>query len=494
MTQTGIEPEQYPSMEQLLDAQSYAPLQRGEIRQGEVIAIWPGYVVVDLNAKREGLVPMRDLNRLDEQVQEKVSIGAEFPVYVVRPENHEGQAIVSISRGLIQEDWDRAREMLASEEICEAEATGCNKGGLLVSFGRIRGFIPASQLINFPRSLPPTSKREKLSEWVGKRLGLRVVEVDQRRNRLVLSERAAYREWRQQQKERLLEQLEEGEIVHGTVSGIQNFGAFVDLGGVDGLVHISELSWSRVDHPRDVLQVGDEVDVQVINLDAERKRIGLSLRRAKGDPWGTIEEQYTLGQLIDGRVTRIMPYGAFVEVEEGIEGLLHISELSEDHVGRPREIVEEGEVLPLRVIRIDAARRRLGLSFRRVTRAEWEDWRASRLPADANTLEETAESVAQVLGDLDISGPAVERRDSAVPTEGDAQPVPANPLPQDSDQPLPAQEELDACPSPDPKEGPARRVAAQPEPTDGAVPPPDAREKPASCSGAESTSNVRPAS
>lgn len=386
-----------PSMEQLLAEESCAPLQRGEIRRGVVVEIWPAYVVMDLRAKCEGFVPKKDLARLDEEVRERVVVGEEFPVYIVRPEDVEGQTIVSISRGLVQYDWDLARNLLESQEIWEGEVTDYNRGGLLVGFGQLRGFIPASHLVGFPRSLPPEERRQRLSDMIGQRLGLRVIEVNPRRNRLVLSERAAYREWREQQMERLFDQLEEGQRVKGRVSSLQNFGAFIDLGGVDGLVHISELDWTRVDHPRDVLQVGEEVEVVVLRLDRKRNRISLSLRQAGDDPWEQIGEQYRLGQLIDGQVTRVVDFGAFVEVKAGVEGLVHISELSEDNIGSPWEIVEEGEVVPVRVIRIDPSRRRLGLSLRQVTAQEWEEWHAQRLhieqgsPEDPGTVEETLE-------------------------------------------------------------------------------------------------------
>jgi small subunit ribosomal protein S1 len=316
---------------------------------------------------------------MDPQLRSQLAVGAEIPVYVVNPEDSEGRTIVSITRGLVQTDWDRAQALLESQEIWEGRISGYNRGGLLVDFGRLRGFIPTSHLAGFPRSIPAEERNRRLAEMVGRQLGLRVIEVDQQRNRLVLSERAAYREWREQQQERVLEELREDQVVRGRVSSIQDFGVFVDLQGVEGLIHVSELSWSHVEDPHTMLKVGDEVEVRVIRVDRERKRVSLSLRQTGGDPWERIEERYTLGQLIDGRVTRIVSYGAFIEVEPGVEGLVHISELGEEKVGNPRDVLEEGEVLPLRVIRIDATRRRLGLSFKRVTPEEYEEWRARRL-------------------------------------------------------------------------------------------------------------------
>ncbi len=379
-------------MEQLLADNDFSPLRQGEIRRGVVIAVAPSHVLMDIRAKHEGYVPQRDLNRLDRETRQRVVVGAEFPVYVVNPEDAEGRAIVSIARGLVQVDWERAQQYLESREIWEGEVTGYNRGGVLVAFGRLRGFIPSSHLVNFPRSLSPEEKRKRLAEMVGRRLGTRVIEVDPQRNRLVLSERAAYREWREQLQDRVLGSLEEGQMVRGRVSSLQDFGAFIDLGnGIEGLVHISELSWKRVRHPQEVLQVGQEVEARVIRVDRQRRRISLSLLHTEQDPWERIEERYTLGQLITGRVTRLVPYGAFVEVEDGVEGLVHLSELAEERPANPAQVVEEGEVLPLRIIRIDAARRRLGLSYRRVTHQEWEEWRVSRVHAGPRALDRTSE-------------------------------------------------------------------------------------------------------
>lgn len=434
ITDAISEETQVPSMEQLLEDESCTPLQRGEIREGEVIAIWPAYIVMDIQAKREGFVPKRDLDRLDAEVRERVEVGVAFPVYVLQPEDVEGRTIVSISRGLVQEDWNRAHALLENQEIWESEVVGYNRGGLLVEFGRLRGFVPASHVVGFPRSLPPEQKRQRLSEWVGRQLGLRVIEVHQRRNRLVLSERAAYREYRNQQIERLFDELQQGQIVQGHISSLCDFGSFVDLGGVDGLIHISEISWKRIDHPREVLRVGEEVEVRVIRLDRQRRRISLSLRQAMGDPWARVEERYTLGQLVTGKVTRIVSYGAFVELEEGLEGLLHISELSDDPVTNPRDILEEGEALPLRVIRIDPSRRRLGLSFRRVTTEEWEEWRAERLrmeppappPEEALPVSVPAEpglEMIEKIEDMAVAEPPAEEETEAPeetpPTEED---------------------------------------------------------------------------
>ncbi|MBN1485810.1 MAG: S1 RNA-binding domain-containing protein, partial [Chloroflexia bacterium] len=395
ITESLIKAGELPSMEQLLEEDTYCPLERGEIRLGEIIDILPRFIVMDVNAKREGFVPKRDLDRLEEQVQERIEVGAEFPVYVLRREDSEGRTIVSISRGLIQEDWDRARTILESKEIWEGTVIDRNRGGLLVQFGRIRGFVPASHIVEMPRGLPPDKKKERLEDWIGQNLGLRVIEVDQRRNRLVLSERVAHKKWREKQLLRLLDELEEGQLVQGRVSNIVNFGAFVNLGGADGLIHISEMAWERVADPHDVLDVDQEVEVKVIRLDRDRKRIALSLRQAQKDPWERIEERYTLGQLVTAQVTRIVNFGAFAKLEPGVEGLVHISELAEDRIWQVEEVVEEGEILPLRIVRIDPVRRRLGLSLRRVTADEWQHWRDNRIHIDLAQSEESPEAAIE---------------------------------------------------------------------------------------------------
>lgn len=396
------------SMEELLADQAYAPPRKGEIRRGVILSISPNQVVLDIRAKREGFVPARELERMDPQLRSQLAVGAEIPVYVVNPEDSEGRTIVSITRGLVQTDWDRAQALLESQEIWEGRISGYNRGGLLVDFGRLRGFIPTSHLAGFPRSIPAEERNRRLAEMVGRQLGLRVIEVDQQRNRLVLSERAAYREWREQQQERVLEELREDQVVRGRVSSIQDFGVFVDLQGVEGLIHVSELSWSHVEDPHTMLKVGDEVEVRVIRVDRERKRVSLSLRQTGGDPWERIEERYTLGQLIDGRVTRIVSYGAFIEVEPGVEGLVHISELGEEKVGNPRDVLEEGEVLPLRVIRIDATRRRLGLSFKRVTPEEYEEWRARRLHTREVPVMDRSRETGKAEEAPEVEGPSEE--------------------------------------------------------------------------------------
>ena len=342
----------------------YKHPRRGDIRQAIVLSIEPDQMVVDLRAKRDGIVPESDLKRLDEKELNAIHIGDEIPVYVLKSADSDGNIIVSVNMALLHQDWLRAEEFLRSGEIYEGEISNRNKGGLIVPFGRIRGFVPASQLVDMPRRLSHDQKMAKLSEFIGKTLPLKVIEVNRRRRRLIFSERAARREWREQQKQELMNELCEGEIRRGTVSSLCRFGAFVDLGGADGLVHISELAWHRVRHPSEVLKVGDEVDVYVLRLDYERNRIGLSIKRLQPDPWTLVDEKYRVGQLVRGTITNVVDFGAFARLEPGVEGLIHVSELANGNIGHPSNVVKKGDELTLRIISVDAMRRRIGLSLR----------------------------------------------------------------------------------------------------------------------------------
>jgi small subunit ribosomal protein S1 len=372
-------------------AQEFAHVipQHGETLEGTIVDINANEVVVDIGCKSEGIVPARDLERMDPEFLKELAVGDTVYVYVVRSQDQSGNSILSLSRALLETDWQKATEMFESEEVFEGNVTSCNRGGVIVRVGRVRGFVPASQIssIRLARTDTEEERVDRLGQLVGKDYMFKIIELDRRRNRLILSERAAMREWRQDQKDRLLDDLHEGEVRKGTVSSLCDFGAFVDLGGADGLVHLSELSWSRVGHPREVLKVGQEVEVFVLGVDRDRKRIALSLKRLKAEPWTTVEERYQIGQLVKATVTKITDFGAFARLDEEIEGLVHISELSEDRIGHPSEVVHEGQELELRIIRIDAARQRMGLSLRRVNEDQYFedfDWAA----ADSDASEE----------------------------------------------------------------------------------------------------------
>ena len=348
------------------------PLRPGDVRQGRISEVRPEGLTVEVDGLK-GLVPSEDLEDLDEETRAGLAPGQEVTVYVLHPRDN-GNPLFSLSRTRILGDWQRAEEIAARGEVWEADVVGCNRGGLVVAFGSIHAFVPASQVTGINPSSSPLEKRRRLRSLVGQRLRFKILEVDPPRGRLVLSEREGRRLYRRRHRTELLDTLKEGAVVRGVVSNLCEFGAFVDLGGADGLVHLSEICWEPIDNPAEKLQVGDEVEAVVLKLDRRRGRIGLSLKRLQPDPWDSVEGLYHERQLVEGVVTRLASFGAFVRVEPGVEGLVHVSELADDLILDPVEVVEEGELLLLRVVRVDAAQRRLGLSLRQVSNEEWAEW------------------------------------------------------------------------------------------------------------------------
>lgn len=361
-------------MWELLNQSEYdfVPPKTGDIRQGKVVRVEPHQVAVDIGGKKEGVIPSSELDKVSPDIRARLLVGQEIPVYIVRGETADEDAILSLSQAKSFEDWLKAEALLASGEVFEGIVSTHNKGGLIVPFGRLRGFIPASQVASRPpgQAPAPTPTAEGQSQpveddWmprmVGIKLPLKVIEVDQRRRRLIFSERQARRQWRKTQRERLMEEVAEGEVRQGRVSNLTPFGAFVDLGGVDGLIHVSEISWERVRHPSDVLQVGQDVNVMVLRVEKEKGRIALSLRRTQPDPWANIEERYQRGQSTSGVVTNITDFGAFVQLEPGVEGLVHVSELrsQEGH-----QKIKVGDKLSLRVLNVEPSRQRISLEIK----------------------------------------------------------------------------------------------------------------------------------
>ncbi len=313
-----------------------------------------------------------------------------MPVYVMR-EDKDGNLLLSISRAQAEKDWERAEMLMASQQIFESCVAAYNRGGVIVKIGQVRGFVPASQLSADSQSQGEEQTDESEDRWaqlVGANLMLKVIDIDRKRNRLILSERLAVREWRRQQKEQLLDRLKEGDVYDGLISSIADFGAFVDLGGADGLIHLSELSWNRVNHPSEVVSVGDKVKVQILSVDQERRRIGLSLRRLQPQPWDVVNETYEVGQVVRGRITKMVNFGAFARLEkDGIEGLIHVSELTDRRITHPKEVVSEGEEYDLRIIRIETDKRRMGLSLKQALPPSEEteiDWQIA--PGDENAI------------------------------------------------------------------------------------------------------------
>jgi small subunit ribosomal protein S1 len=369
------------SMADLVDDFQYKPLKAGDVRDGIIVSISPSEILVDVGAKSEGFVHQREMERMGKEYLDNLSVGESVVVYVVRPEDRDGNIVLSLSRAQQERDWRDAEALLESGEIFESAVIGYNRGGVICRVGKVRGFIPASQLVTKGEIKPDTTEETRYASMVGKSLWLKVVELDRKRNRLILSERLAQRERRRGRKDELLSELKKGDVRKGRISSLAKFGAFVDLGGADGLIHLSELSWSRVNHPNEVIQVGDEVQVYVLNVDRERKRIGLSLRRLEPEPWSVVHDRYAVGQIVEGVITKLASFGAFARVDGTLEGLIHISELANHRVTHPREVVKEGDTLNLRVIRIDPARRRMGLSLKRAAEEEYAevDWRAAEV-------------------------------------------------------------------------------------------------------------------
>jgi len=377
----------------LTDDYDYQRPRRGQMRKGLILKLGERGAIVDVGLKRDGFVPQRDVERLGEKTVEELKVGQEVATRIVRPWDRDGNLVLSLYQARLEKDWVRAKELLNSDGIWRGEVNGYNRGGLLVKFGGIRGFVPASHLWKLNSRRTSTDEgRAKLKAYVGQELPLKVIEVKRARNRLILSERLAQRQLRKQNMERLLDELLEGQVVQGTVTNLVNFGAFVDLGGADGLIHISELAWRRIEHPSDVLQVGDEIEVYVLRLDRERKRIGLSLKRLQPSPWGLVDEIYTVGQLVSGTVTNVVNFGAFVLLDSGVDGLIRVSEIADPPPSDPREMVQRGDVLVVRILHIDSLRHRIALSLKRVSDRERGEWLAQQPRGQSVETEESGDS------------------------------------------------------------------------------------------------------
>jgi small subunit ribosomal protein S1 len=351
-------------------------LRRGELILGKISRTTPNEIFVDLGEGREGIVTKREVELMSGKQLERIKEGAEIHVYIVNPSNNRGQVILSINHAQEELDWRKAEEYLQSKQVYDGKIGGYNKGGLIVRFGRLRGFVPQSQVSDKRLfDMEGETPEERFSNMVNKQINVKVMEVDRSRNRLILSERAAMREVRQRRKEALITELQVGEVRTGRVVSLENFGAFVDIGGAEGLVHITELSWQHITHPKQVLEVGQEVEVKVIGVDEGKNRIGLSLKQLQADPWDELATRFGTGALVRGTVTKLTKFGAFAQIDgmDSVEGLIHISELSDERVEHPRDVVNRGDRLTLRVVKIDVKNRRLGLSLRRVNSAEFLD-------------------------------------------------------------------------------------------------------------------------
>lgn len=401
-----------PDMGELLDSmEAIKPLRRGDVVEGVVMRADLDGIFVNIGHKAEGVVPPAEMRSIKPEELQGLHVGDQIITLVIRPETADRAAILSVDRAIGEQGWRVLEKAMEAAEGIEGTIVGFNRGGAIVESEGVQGFVPMSQLVSVPRehfremqdaaeaaqsreaqpemsrdrgeaetdevtetteasAEPKTPRKDPLADEIGKVLQLRVLEVNRGRNRAIFSERQALQELRDEQKARLIKELTEGETRRGRVTGISSFGAFVDLGGADGLVHISELSWDSVGSPEEVVKLGQELDVYVLRVDAENKKIALSLRRLQPEPWDTINERYQVGDLVDAKVTKLTNFGAFARVEGAVEGLIHISELTARMVTHPREVVREGDEVKVKILRIEPERRRLGLSLKQAGEEE----------------------------------------------------------------------------------------------------------------------------
>jgi small subunit ribosomal protein S1 len=388
---------------------SLRDFKEGDILEGTVVKIDRDEVLLDIGYKSEGVIPTKELSiRHDVDPGQVVKVGDEVEALVLQKEDKEGRLILSKKRAQYERAWGKIEEVMQSGGTIKGPVIEVVKGGLILDIG-LRGFLPAS-LVDLRRV-------RDLHPFVGTELEAKIIELDRNRNNVVLSRRAFLEESQSEGRKKFLESLQKGERRKGTVSSIVNFGAFVDLGGVDGLVHVSELSWKHVDHPSEVVQVGQEVEVEVLDVDLERERVSLSLKATQEDPWKEFERKYSAGEIIDGQVTKLVPFGAFVRVAAGIEGLVHISEISEQHIETPESVLSVGDGVRVKVIEVDVPRRRISLSMRQVGGA---------MPRPATEIEEeAADAVAAGAGSASpssapLASAASEIAPAAVTPDGGA--------------------------------------------------------------------------
>lgn len=400
----------------------------GEIRDGIIASIGDNQILVSVGAKSEGIISGKEYESIPADFLLTMAVGQAIPVYVVTPEDQNGNLVLSFIRAVEEQSWLDAEEMKASGVSFESEIVGYNKGGLLVPLSTIRGFIPASQLSLSRRSeITGETPEEKYKAMIGEKVQCCVIEVDRERHRLILSERAASTETRDMVREKILDSLKEGDLRTGRVTSLADFGAFVNIGGADGLVHVSEISYDRITHPSEALKVGDEVKVKIISIDKERRRIGLSIRQLQNDPWSTQVNALKVGQLVEGEITRLTNFGAFAKlnIPGDMEGLIHISELSDKRVDHPKEILKVGDRVALRILRIEEENRRIGLSMRRVDSPQYADQDWKSLAQDLDVVSSSSgEALGDIVGEISQSVSAAAPEESAPVEESPVEAAP----------------------------------------------------------------------
>jgi small subunit ribosomal protein S1 len=400
------------SMQDLLDSEGLEidlP-KSGDIRTGMIASISSSEILISIGAKSEGIVSGKELSQIDSDILESYEVGLEIRVYVLNPEDRNGNLSLSISRAQEELDWELVETLKENDEFFEGVISGFNKGGLIVPIGMLRGFVPGSQ-ISLTRRTSGSTPEQRWSQLVDESIKVGVVEVDRSRRRLILSERKALNETRETLKDRLLEELEVGSVRSGRVTSLANFGAFVNIDGADGLVHLSEVSWERIKHPKDVLSIGEEVETKIISIDREQKRIGLSIRQTQDNPWLGKVSDLKEGQLVEGNITHLTDFGAFARLgERDLEGLIHISELSTERIEHPKEIVKLGDSLTLRIIKIDREKFRIGLSLRKVDSGAYIDldWKMAQEDFDKDVADDTVAEADEETAVVDADAEAPE--------------------------------------------------------------------------------------
>jgi len=458
------------NMETLLDQEGMSldfP-QPGEIRTGVVASISQTQILVSVGAKSEGVITGRELEAIPAEERAALQLGQEILVFVLSAEDSSGNVVLSYTRAQEQKGWTEVEKMLEEGASYDGKVDGFNKGGIIVPVFGLRGFVPASQLgISRRMAVTGDTPDARYAKMIGEAITVRVIEVDRKRRRLILSERAASSETRQSIKERVIESLKEGEIYAGKVTSLADFGAFVNVNGADGLVHLSEISWERVQHPSEVLEVGQEVQVKIINIDREKKRIGLSIRALQNDPWQSKVDKFKVGQLVEGIITRLTKFGAFARLEGDLEGLIHISEISENRIEHPKEAgLHDGSVVTLRIIRIDPEQRRIGLSLRKVDSGAYKDLDLKQIDLEGVNLELVDNESDLQQADLESAAPELEDMESAQPQ---VEVESAAPEPVDNESAQPQVEVESAAPEPVENESDQQQVdleSVTPEPAD----------------------------
>jgi small subunit ribosomal protein S1 len=380
--------------EQLVEDYDYESPKRGQILEGQIIRIDEDAILVGVGLKRDAIIPGKDLNNVDDKILENLSPGDKIIVSVLRPPVGDQDLLVSLQKGIEYESWQKAEQYLETGEMLELEVVGHNRGGLLVTFESLRGFLPYSQVPELRRIRDRQRAEQIKREMVGTELPVKVIEVNRKRRRLIFSARAAQEERR----EKRLKELEVGQIIRGPVVNIVKFGVFVDLDGVDGLVHISKLDWQRVNHPSDLFKVGDEIEVKVIDVDVERERVSLDRKSLQPSPWDNFEQNHSPGETLEGRVTNVLDFGAFVELVEGVEGLVHVSEIGYSSTGRPQDVVRPGDRVLVRILDIDTDRERISLSMRQVPLERQIAWSLEHSEQESEEAAETQTTEASEAG------------------------------------------------------------------------------------------------